>query len=385
MSNNIARFIYNTLVDRDNICNLTLEAKVLTDALRSSDKIVIYGKRDSGKTSLIKNVVIPDWLRQTPNGMAIYIELYGVKSIDDVAEKLTLYLNKAYQSTFSLKATLRSTAQIIKGLRPTFSISADGSMEASVRAIAESTHPKIETFFDNIKKLHDSGVQVAIVIDEFQDVALAKGSEELLREEMQKMPFAIPIVILGSKQHLLAKIFQKPKAPFFNWGKRLEIKPLPVDEYNDYISERFSPHHIKADTVTLTGLQHLLLRNAEAINMFCSHIVYQLGNRTDSDVILTAEIIETILQNYVSSLGGEFETYLDNYTKNELKVLTLIAKQGSLKNPMGKETLGKLKISASGIRKILDKLLDHADIYREETGFVLSKPLLMYYLRDWRL
>ena len=68
-----------------------------------------------------------------------------------------------------------------------------------------------------------------------------------------------------------------------------------------------------------------------------------------------------------------------------LKVLTLIAKQGSLKNPMGKETLAKLKISASGIRKILDKLLDHADIYREETGFVLSKPLLMYYLRDWRL
>ena len=48
-------------------------------------------------------------------------------------------------------------------------------------------------------------------------------------------------------------------------------------------------------------------------------------------------------------------------------------------------TLAKLKISASGLRKILDKLLDHADIYREEGGFILSKPLLMHYLKDWRL
>jgi len=258
-------------------------------------------------------------------------------------------------------------------------------MEASLKAAAGSSMPKIETFFDNIKKMHESGIQVAIVIDEFQDVALASGSEQLLREEMQKLPFEIPIIILGSKQHLLAKIFQKPKAPFFSWGKRLAIKPLPIDEYNSYIEERFSAHNIKADKETLTALQKTLLYNPEAINMFCSHIVYHLGDQKDPDGILTQKTMDLILKDYVSSLGGEFETYLDTYTKNEVKVLTLIAKQGFLKNPMGKETLAKLKISASGLRKILDKLLDHADIYREEGGFILSKPLLMHYLKDWRL
>jgi len=373
------------LVDRANICNLTKEAKTLIDALHASDKMVIYGKRDSGKTSLIKNVVIPDWLGETPDGMVIYAELYGVKSVEDVAEKLTLYFNKAYQSTFTLKAALKSTTKVLKGLRPYFSISPDGSMEASLKAAAGSSMPKIETFFDNIKKMHESGIQVAIVIDEFQDVALASGSEQLLREEMQKLPFEIPIIILGSKQHLLAKIFQKPKAPFFSWGKRLAIKPLPIDEYNSYIEERFSAHNIKADKETLTALQKTLLYNPEAINMFCSHIVYHLGDQKDPDGILTQKTMDLILKDYVSSLGGEFETYLDTYTKNEVKVLTLIAKQGFLKNPMGKETLAKLKISASGLRKILDKLLDHADIYREEGGFILSKPLLMHYLKDWRL
>ncbi|MBM4251983.1 MAG: hypothetical protein FJ146_08435 [Deltaproteobacteria bacterium] len=243
MSSNIRHFLYNTLVDRANLCNLTREAQLLADALRCSDKIVIYGKRDSGKTSLVKSIVIPDWLRQTPAGMAIYIELYGVRSITDVAEKLTLYFNKAYQSTFTIKATLKSTAAMIKGLRPSFAVSPDASIEASVTNNAAKSRPTVENFFANVKKLHENGVEVAIIIDEFQDIALATGCEELLREEMQKLPFEIPIIILGSKQHLLAKIFQRPRAPFFNWGKRLEIKPLPVDEYNDYIIERFGFHH----------------------------------------------------------------------------------------------------------------------------------------------
>ena len=385
MSNNIKRFIYNTLVDRTNICNLVKEADKLVAALQTSDKIVIYGKRDSGKTSLIKNVVIPDGLERTPGGMAIYVELYGVKSIEDVAEKLTIYFNKTYQATFTLKATLKSTARILKGIRPSFSISPDGSMEASLKGEWGGPQPKVESFFEAMVKLHKNGIRVALILDEFQDIAFADGAEALLREEMQKLSFDIPVIILGSKQHLLAKIFQKPKAPFFNWGKRLEIKALPIDEYSAYILERFGEHAIAADSETLSHLQKMLLFNPEAINMFCSHIVYQIGDRKTEGATLTISTMEELLKEYIASLGGEFETYLDSYTKNEVRVLTLIAKQGILTNPLGKDALGRLRLSASGMRKIIDKLLDHADIYREESGLVLSKPLLMHYLREWRL
>ncbi|MBM4251984.1 MAG: hypothetical protein FJ146_08440 [Deltaproteobacteria bacterium] len=118
--------------------------------------------------------------------------------------------------------------------------------------------------------------------------------------------------------------------------------------------------------------------------MFCSHIVNTLGDQ-GCIIDVTIDDITTTLNSYIASLGGEFETYLDNYTRNEVRVLTLIAKQEILRNPMGKDNLSILKISASGLRKILEKLLDHADIYREKNGYVLSKPLLMHYLRDWRL
>ena len=317
--------------------------------------------------------------------MAIYAELYGVKSILDVAEKLTLYFNKAYQSTFSFKATLKSTAKVLKGLRPTVSLSPDGSLEASLRGGGDSPTPRVEHFFDHVLKLHHEGIKIAIILDEFQDVALADGAEVILREEMQKLPFEIPVIILGSKQHLLAKIFQKPKAPFFNWGKRLEIGPLPIGEYNDYMRQRLADHGIESDEGTLAHIQETLLYNPEAVNMFCSHIVYQMGDGKAETSVLSRDIVDMLLHDYVASRGGEFETYLDAYTKNEIKVLTLIAKKGVLLNPMGKETIGKLRISVSGLRKTLNKFLDHADVYREGKGFVLSKPLLMHYLRDWRL
>lgn len=385
MSQQNRQFVYNTLVDRENLCNLAREAETLLSALRTSDKVVIYGKRDSGKTSLIKNVVIPDFLRETPKGMAIYAEFYGVKSLEDVAEKLTLYVNKAYQSAFSLKATLKSTAKMLTGLRPTLSLSQDGSVEASLKAGRDDHAPMVQNFFETVASLSRDGVQVAIIFDEFQDIALAPGAEAILREEMQKLPFAIPVIILGSKQHLLAKIFQRPKAPFFNWGKRVEMPALPIEEYNTYIAERLRDHDIIADPDTLTGLQAELGRNPEAINMFCSYLIQRLGRQKPPRASLTPLVMATLLKDYVEAMGSEFEAYLDGYTKNEVKVMTLIAKKGVLVNPLGKEPLAQLKLSASGMRKILAKLLDHADVYRENAGYVLSKPLLMHYLRDWRL
>ncbi len=384
MSNHIKRFVYNTLVDRENICNLTSEAEILLKGLLSFDKIVIYGRRDSGKTSIVKNVVIPDWVKQTPGSMAIYVELYGVKSRRDVAEKLTIYFNKAYQASFTIKATLKSTAETLKNLRPSLSIAADGSMDASLKSDVASKIPRVEDFFNSVLKLHKSGVKIALVIDEFQDIALAEGVEEVLREEMQNLPFEIPVIILGSKQHLLAKIFQKPRAPFFNWGKRVEIKALPVEEYNSYISERFALNEITADEATLTYLQDLLLRNPEAINMFCSHIVDQLSGKERDERRLTVSILDQMLREYVAALGGEFEAYLDHFTKSEQRVLTLVAKRGILYNSTGKDALAKTELSVSGMRKIIEKMLDHAEIYREEKGLALSKPLLMHYLRDWR-
>jgi AAA+ ATPase superfamily predicted ATPase len=51
------RFIFDSILDEENICNLENEKHKIMKGVDSGLKLLVYGKRNTGKTSLIKNVV----------------------------------------------------------------------------------------------------------------------------------------------------------------------------------------------------------------------------------------------------------------------------------------------------------------------------------------
>ncbi len=80
-----------------------------------------------------------------------------------------------------------------------------------------------EIFIFILKQLdliYASNIPIFLVLDEFQDIALIDEAEALFRNGLEHIHSQIPVVISGSKQHLLNHIFARPKAPFFNWGSR---------------------------------------------------------------------------------------------------------------------------------------------------------------------
>lgn len=76
-----------------------------------------------------------------------------------------------------------------------------------------------------------SRAPLLLVLDEFQDVVDVPTAEAVFRGSLQTFPHQAPMVTMGSKKHLLTKMFARPKAPFHNWGEDLEIKPIPYGEY----------------------------------------------------------------------------------------------------------------------------------------------------------
>ena len=92
---------------------------------------------------------------------------------------------KAYQTTFTIRATLKSTARILGSLRPSIGISPDGNMEASLRAESAGP-PKVENFFKWVVKLHKNGIPVAIILDECELPTPLKGWLLPTRHWLQK-------------------------------------------------------------------------------------------------------------------------------------------------------------------------------------------------------
>jgi hypothetical protein len=79
-----------------------------------------------------------------------------------------------------------------------------------------------------------------IVFDEFQEiVSLDKRLPNLMRAVFQAQP-EVSHVYLGSKRHLLGRIFNDRNEPFWRSAKQLELGVIPRPKFAPFIRERFA-------------------------------------------------------------------------------------------------------------------------------------------------
>ncbi len=222
---------------------------------------------------------------------------------------------------------------------------------------------------------------VLLVFDEFQDVAGVTKAEAVFRSALQSIPHNVPVVIMGSKKHLLANIFSKPKAPLHNWGEDLEIGPLPYNEYCAYMNERFERFGLTISPSVSQILQEALHRNPEAINMVCRGIIESYrGKRKNID----ESLIEPSLLRVVEKRGRRYEELFSQFSPSEQKILISLSKRPGVQQPQGKDFVASLGISAAAVRKAIHYLEDEAIIDKTAKGYRVSDPLLAHYLKHFR-
>ena len=375
------RFVFDTLLDEQNICNLSKEKKKLVGSVNNGDKILVYGKRNTGKTSLVRNSVIPAWIKKNPSGLYLYSDFMGVKSLEHVSERLTVSFNESCTRAFNFKTKFKTFLKQISGIRPVIVIGNDGRPSLSFTTESGDRTLDLREIFSQLDDMYRKGLRILIVIDEFQDIALVPQAEGLLRNSFQQLSPEIPVILMGSKQHMLTDVFSRQNAPFAGWGSSVEFSDIPFDEYHSYMNERFAACEISIEQDVSVYLQELLLRCPEAINRLCAHMTFLWGGKKKS---IIKRDVDIALDDILSARRSEPEKYLSLFSVNEQKVITGIAKKRKVANPSGRDFVSETGVSMSGIRKIILKLENEAVIHRGDDGIVLSDPLLMHHIIRYR-
>jgi hypothetical protein len=137
-------------------------------------------------------------------------------------------------------------ADLFRGLRvvPTMDIDpTDGSLRFSFQAgrRKEDIDDTIERLLELLGELAaERKRRVVFVFDEFQEVlALDRRFPNLMRAVFQAQP-EVSHVYLGSKRHLLERIFNDRNEPFWRSAKQLEIGLIPPEKFAGFIRERFA-------------------------------------------------------------------------------------------------------------------------------------------------
>lgn len=378
-------FVFDELAPREEILNQKDAIKQVFDLVKSKKNLVLYGKRNRAKTSIIKNIIIPDFIKLSKNNLAVYVELMRVRDAEDLSERLTREFTMAYGKFSKVSKLFNDTLSFFKGLSPSYEISPTGDQSISFKADNGSSVIQYIDLLERISKLATKkGLRVLLCFDEFQDIALSKDGPQLesnLRRLFESSPSDMSILISGSKQHLLADMFESPNAPFFKFGMRVALKEIAYDEYISYIRDRLKGKRKKTPDDTLKYLQDKLFRSPEEIH----RIGYTANSGPDRP--LKDSDIDSFVERYLEGASDSLETRISQLNDSQYIVLKLIAfsQNNNLAEPFAKDNLKKSGKSQNAIAKALSQLLDYGFIEKTKKGYQMSDPFLYYYIRKSRV
>jgi uncharacterized protein len=214
----------------------TVELKA--DALNGQD-VVLFAPRRYGKSSLIWRVsqeLIGD------GALVAHVNLMTTPTVTQLAEKLARTIHDDIASPmFRAKERLR----IFQGLRirPTVTVDPeDGSLSFSFDAGKRTAdiNATLERLLELPGQLAgERKRQVVLILDEFQEVVdIDANLPRLMRSVFQQQP-EVAHFYIGSKRHMMERIFNDENEPFWRSAKEIELGAIEPGPFADYIERQF--------------------------------------------------------------------------------------------------------------------------------------------------
>src|SRR4051812_37805086 len=218
------------------------EVKELVADVRNGQDVVVFAPRRYGKTSLVWKVAQQLVRRKV---LVAQVDLMRSPTKDQLAAKLAKTIHEEVATPlFRAKERLRLFSEL--RISPTITVDPqDGAVSFSfdARAAAGDIDATLEQLFALPGRLAvQRERRVALVLDEFQEVAdIDPELVKLMRSVFQEQP-EVAHIYLGSKRHLMERIFSDENEPFWRSAKRVELGVIEADAFKPFVAAGFRDH-----------------------------------------------------------------------------------------------------------------------------------------------
>lgn len=366
-------FKFGQLLDKEDICNRKQEIKQLEKLSQPGGRAVVYGPRRFGKTSLVKNVILKDFTVKKKS-FGLFVDLFQVDSMEDFCLRLRVALEQSLAKRARLKSFLKNFQNYLKNFRLEMTMDPQlGTPTLTLAGKHVSQERSVSEIFQVLKDISQD-YKTLLVFDEFQDIQSVAGLEARLRTEMQDLSQS-PIVLMGSKRHVLREIFQDESKPFYAFGTDVEFKEIPRADWLPYMQERFKPLKF---SITREGVEEIcqLTRDVpNAIQELCQWIAL-----SDQEGELNKEKIQKHLQNLLENKASRYLEKLSSFSLKEKKVLVALAQHEPVSSLTSMQFLQAAQVSATATRATVFRFTDQGLLDYSHQGYCLTDPLFRLFL-----
>jgi hypothetical protein len=351
-------------------------AELLSDA-RNAQDVVIFAPRRFGKTSLVDRVAQQLVRERVLVGQ---VNLMKAPTKERLAEKLAAAV---YEDIAGPLARARDFgARIFRGLRvtPTMTVNPeDGSLSFG---FAAGHHPEdvdatLERLFELVAQVAAERERTALLIlDEFQEIIeIDPQLPKLLRSVLQEQA-DVAHFYLGSKRHMMERIFNDANEPFWRSAKQLELGVIPPEPFGEFIAARFAATGRKADPAVVERVLAITRGHPYATQELC----YFLWEQTPGRRIARAPQLDAALAKVLRSEHTHFSLVWDQASANQKLVLQALAREPG--HPLSEDYRRRHALrTVSSTQKAIEALARDELVGRDRGRVWIAEPFLAEWIR----
>lgn len=364
-------FKFDVILDSEDLCDRVEEQRRLLQAIEAKRRLVIYSLRRMGKTSLV-HVCSQQFSKKYPRAFILYVDLNELTSLHDVANRFRAHYEHALQQQFPLSKVKSYLSSLLSRLQ----VNLPGDIALSLEELTVAQPEKyLLSLFSELHTMSETSPLV-LVLDEFQGTVLLRDVQAILRRELKALSKAA-VILMGSNQRLLYKMFNDKKAPFFGFGEDMELKAIPLKDYLPYMNERFAAKQIAISAPIATYLMEEMNDIPNYINELGAWIVDRYNN-----IDLTKEHVEEAIASATRSKAGRYESALYGYTENQKKFIKAIAQLRKVKAYSGQTMIKAAGLTATELSRAAAQLEDAPLLSRDLNNcWYIHDPFLQKFLQ----
>ncbi|MFH1996733.1 MAG: ATP-binding protein [Candidatus Omnitrophota bacterium] len=358
-------FRFGNVVTGEYFTDRKNEIKEIVSEIKAGQHMVIMSPRRYGKTSLVNEAMKASgvkWIRINMELIADEVDLanYYVRNALSLSkfEKIKHYLkNLKIQPYIQIQPTTNEVSV---------------SFSAETRNISTLLSDSLqlpETIAGSMKK------RVVIVFDEFQEIRRISPMLERKMRGIFQYHQNILYIFIGSQESMIREIFQNKKNPFYKFGRHMNLRKIPEDEFSDFVIKRFSSQHIDAREIVK---EILIFTDCHPYytQQLC-HEIYLLSGKK----ILTKGVINKAVDQIATEHHADYSRWWGSLTNTERKVIIGITSGDH--NPTSQGFIRKYGIkSASTSGSVVSKLITLGTLVKKnEEKIKIEDP----FWREWIL
>jgi len=369
-------FRYGALALDDAFTNREDEIRELTRDILNGQDVVVLAPRRYGKTSLVWRVIQEVVKKKV---LVAQVNLMTTPTKERLAEKLA---DTVYENVASPLFRARERLRIFAGLRIRPIVTVDPDTGAPSFSF-DAGYPRqdVDATIERLLELPgqlaaERKRKVALVFDEFQEVVdIDPDLPKLMRSVFQEQP-EVAHVYLGSKRHMMERIFNDENEPFWRSARQMELGVIDPPRFEGYLASSFERTGKKIAPEAIAAVLETTGGHPYATQELC----YFLWEETPKARLARLAEYERALADVLRAEHAHFELIWDQASTVQRLTLQALAQQRG--RPLSGDYRRRHKLpGASTVQRALQALTRNELVTRSDNEYRIAEPFLADWLR----